>query len=86
MHSDKRQVSLAEARSMVSSHHMIGITETSAKQDTNIEWAFTNLARILRKKNEGLLSMAMSDKRSESISLNQNGVVGQKQSECWSSC
>lgn len=87
MHPEKRQVSLEEAHSMVSSHRMIGVTETSAKQDMNIERAFTNLARVLRKKHEGTLSMAMSEKCTESISLHhQNGLMSGKESECWPSC
>ena len=84
---DRRQVTPTEAQSMASSQHMIDCIETSAKQDMNIVMTFTSLARVLRKKHDGLLSMAVTDcDRSVSLSQRNGGIDAKENTECWFSC
>ena len=60
--SSRRQVTVEQAKSIASLKHMIGVVETSAKDDTNISRTFLELAAKLREKHERLTSIDGSEK------------------------
>ena len=74
-----RQVTLEEARSFASSRHIVGVVETSAKEDTNITQAFIELAEKLREKHERLSTIGESEK---SIKLTTVNVSEKKKCAC----
>ncbi len=75
----RRQVTLEEARSFASSRHMVGVVETSAKEDTNIARSFHKLAEKLREKHEKLTSMGESE---VSVRLTTVNVEENKKCAC----
>lgn len=75
----RRQVTLEEAKSLASNKHMVGVVETSAKEDTNIGMIFLELAGKLKEKHERLTSMGESEK---SIKLTTVQVQEEKKCAC----
>ena len=75
----RRQVTLQEATSFASSKHMLGVVETSAKEDRNITRIFHKLAGKLKEKHERLTSMDESEK---SIRLTTVQVQEEKKCAC----
>ena len=75
----RRQVTLEEAKSLASSKHMIGVIETSAKEDTNISRTFFELAIKLKEKHERLTSIGESEK---SIKLSNQTVSVEEEKKC----
>lgn len=75
----RRQVKKEEAKSLASMRHMIGVVETSAKEDTNITRTFQELAAKLREKHERLDSIVESEK---SIRLATVPVEEEKKCSC----
>lgn len=75
----RRQVTLEEAMSFASSKHMLGVVETSAKEDKNITTIFQKLAVKLKDKHERLTSMGDSEK---SIKLTTVHVKEEKKCAC----
>ena len=75
----RRQVTLEQARSLASLRHMIGVVETSAKEDTNISRTFYELAVKLREKHERVTSIIESEK---SIHLSTVSVEEEKKCFC----
>lgn len=76
----RRQVTLEEARSLAHLKHMIGVVETSAKEDTNISRAFLELAAKLQEKHERLNTIAESEK---SIRLSNSTVKVEDEKKCF---
>ena len=74
-----RQVTLSEAKNFASSRHMVGVVETSAKEDTNITRTFHDLATKLKDKHERLTNMGDSEK---SIRLSTVDVQKEKKCPC----
>lgn len=75
----RRQVTLEEAKSFASNKHMLGVVETSAKEDRNITRIFHELARKLKDKHERLTGMGESEK---SIKLTTVHVKEEKKCAC----
>ncbi len=75
----RRQVMLEEAKSLASAKHMIGVVETSAKEDMNISRTFIEVAAKLREKHDRLTSIAESEK---SIKLTSNTVHVEEEKRC----
>lgn len=75
----RRQVTLEQARSLASHRHMIGVVETSAKEDTNISRTFHELSVKLKDRYERVASIAESDK---SIRLSTTTVEEVKRCPC----
>ena len=75
----RRQVTLEEAKSLASMKHMIGVVETSAKEDTNISRTFIEMAAKLREKHERLASIGESEK---SIKLTNHTVNIEEEKKC----
>ena len=78
----RRQVTIEEAKSLASMKHMIGVVETSAKEDTNISRAFHELAAKLREKHERLTSMDGSEKSIRLTDQTINVVEEEKRCAC----
>ena len=75
----RRQVTLEQAKSLASLRHMMGVIETSAKDDTNISRTFHELALKLKDKHERLTSIVESEK---SIKLQTVSVEQEKKCLC----
>lgn len=75
----RRQVTLEQAKSFASMKHMIGVVESSAKEDMNITRTFHELAVKLRGKHERLTSVTESEK---SIKLTTVAVEEEKKCSC----
>lgn len=75
----RRQVTLEEATSFASNKHMLGVVETSAKEDRNITRIFHELARKLKAKHDRLTSVGESEK---SIRLTTVQVQEEKKCAC----
>ena len=75
----RRQVTLKEAESLVAAKHMVGVVETSAKEDTNISSTFLELATRLKEKYDRVGSIVETE---ESIKLNTFNVTEKKSCFC----
>jgi hypothetical protein len=75
----RRQVTLEDATSFATSKHMIGVVETSAKEDKNISRIFHKLASKLKEKHERLTSVEDSEK---SIKLTTVHLQEEKKCSC----
>ena len=69
----KRQVRLEDAKSLAHLKHMIGVTETSAKEDKNITRTFVELGTRLRDKHERMESIQETERsiRLSTVSVNE---------------
>lgn len=75
----RRHVTLEQARSLASLRHMIGVIETSAKDDTNISRTFQELGLKLKEKHERITDIVDSEK---SIKLSTISVEEEKKCFC----
>ena len=74
-----RQVRVEEARSLASLKHMMGVIETSSKEDTNISRTFVDLVSMLIDKHERFCSIADGEK---SITLSTVNIKEDKKCPC----
>ncbi len=73
-----RKVTAAEASSMATHNHMLDPIETSAKDNTNIERAFYQLAQSLKVKHDGL----KTEDSEQSFQLKSKPVKEETDSSC----
>ena len=78
MNETTRQVKLEEAKSLASLKHIVGVVETSAKEDTNITETFFNLASRLKEKHERLAAHVEDAEKSVKLSTVTVEEKGQK--------
>ncbi|XP_052096276.1 ras-related protein Rab-43-like [Mytilus californianus] len=75
-----REVNISEAKNFAQQHNMIDVIETSAKENTNVEQVFLEMATELKRRIGGDSGLASS--KSGGISLNTQTVGGGGSSCC----
>ncbi|XP_002730440.1 ras-related protein Rab-43-like [Saccoglossus kowalevskii] len=70
-----REVTVSDAKALAHHHGMLESLETSAKDSTNVEEAFGKLAKELKKRHGGSMSLEAGDE-SPNISLDSRRVDG----------